>query len=209
VLVRPVRATFVALLLASCGAEASPPSHAPDTAFTPVALSRPPPPPAPALVLDAKSERWTSALDGYVPVVAKGNQRQLVALRAFAVYVNGMHQHMHPLFAEGFLMKELEPLGHGDPRNDVRLITRVEIVVGADGQIAKMGVVKSSGVVGFDVGVLESVHASAPFAPVPPELLSSDGRLYVHWDFHRDPVISCSTINAMPYRLELVAATTL
>jgi TonB family protein len=106
-------------------------------------------------------------------------------------------------------------LVHASPRNSIpadgalknpMLFTRVEIILGRDGQIAKMGVVSRSGVRYFDEAALESVQLAAPFDPPPPAILSTDGRVYVTWEFHRDPVFACSTINARPFLLKVKPA---
>lgn len=85
--------------------------------------------------------------------------------------------------------------------NDPHLVTRVEIVLTKQGTIAKMGIVKSSGVTAFDVGALEAVDRASPFGPVPTPILSWDGHVYLQWELHRDEVFSCSTIGVRPYIL--------
>jgi hypothetical protein len=52
-----------------------------------------------------------------------------------------------------------------------------------------MGVVKTSGATDFDLGVLESVSRAAPFGPPPPETVSPDGNVYLHWQLRRDPQV--------------------
>jgi hypothetical protein len=65
-----------------------------------------------------------------------------------------------------------------------------------------MGVTKTSGVTAFDIGALEAVSAAAPFGPAPPSIVSPDGNVYLHWEFHRDPRYACSTYFARPYILK-------
>jgi hypothetical protein len=78
----------------------------------------------------------------------------------------------------------------------------LEIVVEPNtGQVVKMGVTKTSGITGFDVGALDSVKRSAPFGKAPSAIISSDGNVYLHWEFHRNPIYACSTMNARPYML--------
>jgi hypothetical protein len=148
--------------------------------------------------------RWHSALVGYVTAVRPTNQRVLGSARSnFAYYLVAMHKKLHPLFAEGFV-SELGRLPASDPLNGPGLVSRVEIVLAGDtGNILKMGVVRSSGIVGFDVGALESIERAAPFGRAPDNIRSSDGNVYFSWEFHRDPVYACSTINARPYMLDM------
>jgi hypothetical protein len=45
------------------------------------------------------------------------------------------------------------------------------------------------------------VQRSSPFGKPPKAIVSPDGNVYFHWEFHRDPVFACSTINARPFML--------
>jgi TonB family protein len=85
--------------------------------------------------------------------------------------------------------------------NDKQLITRVEIVLTSQGDIQRMGIVKSSGVTIFDLAVLEGVDRARPFGPIPTAIVSGDGNVYLRWDFRRDEVFACSTIGARPFML--------
>src|SRR5579883_1885899 len=54
--------------------------------------------------LPSPIERWSSALQGYVPRVTPGNQIPLDGTAGcWAVYLNEMHKRIHPLFADSFL----------------------------------------------------------------------------------------------------------
>jgi TonB family protein len=116
-----------------------------------------------------------------------------------------MHKRIHYFFAEDF-MSSLDDLRVDGALKDQMVFTRVEIILGRDGQIAKMGVLSRSGVRYFDEAALESVQLAAPFDPPPPAILSTDGRVYVTWEFHRDPVFACSTINARSFLLKVKPA---
>jgi len=151
-------------------------------------------------------ERWRSAIENYVSSVKPGNQTSLNTARSpFATYLNGMHNRIHPIFAESFL-GSLDGLGKDNPMNNPRIYTRLEIVVTKNGHIVKMGVVKTSGITAFDVAALDSVQRASPFGPAPSAIVSPDGRVYLHWEFHREENIACSTINASPFMLNVPAA---
>jgi TonB family protein len=151
-------------------------------------------------------ERWRSAIENYVSSVKPGNQTSLNTARSpFATYLNGMHNRIHPIFAESFL-GGLDGLGKDNPMNNPRIFTRLEIVVTKNGHIVKMGVVKTSGITAFDVAALDSVQRASPFGPAPAAIVSPDGRVYLHWEFHREEAIACSTINASPFMLNVPAA---
>jgi hypothetical protein len=117
----------------------------------------------------------------------------------FATYLNGMHNRIHPEFADKELPK-LEAAPPGDPRNDKKLATTLELIVSAeDGHLVKIAVVKTSGVTAFDVAALDSVQRAQPFGEAPRAIASADGNVYVHWQFHRDDEHACSTLHSRPY----------
>jgi len=148
-------------------------------------------------------ERWRSAIENYVPSVKPGNQTALNTARSpFANYLNSIHNRLHPIFADGFLAS-LDRLPASDPMNQPQISTNLEIVLDAEeGKIVRMGVTKFSGVTAFDVAALESVSRAAPFGTPPTEIVSPDGNVYLHWEFHRD-LMACSTLNAKPFMLKV------
>jgi hypothetical protein len=147
-------------------------------------------------------ERWRAAIENYVSSVKPGNQTALNAARSpFGTYLVTIHNRIHPIFAEDFL-GSLDGLPGNHPLNDPTLITKLEIVLDRDdGHVIKMGVVRTSGITAFDIAALDAVQRSSPFGKPPKAIVSSDGNVYFHWEFHRDPVFACSTINARPFML--------
>lgn len=146
--------------------------------------------------------RWRSAIENYVPSVRAGNQTALNTARsAFAGYLNGIHNRIHPIFADSFL-GSLDSLPASHPMNNEQLSTEVEIILDQEsGNVVRMGVTKFSGVTAFDVAALDSVKRAAPFGAPPREIVSPDGRVYLHWEFHRNQE-ACSTFNARPFILK-------
>jgi TonB family protein len=146
-------------------------------------------------------ERWRSAIENYVSSVKPGNQTALnTAAVPFASYLNGMHNRIHPIFADSFL-ESLDSLPATHPMNDQHLVTRLEIVLTKEGHLKKMGIVKTSGITAFDIAALDSVDRAQPFGPAPNAIVSPDGNVYLHWEFHRDEVYACSTMGARPFIL--------
>jgi TonB family protein len=146
-------------------------------------------------------ERWRSAIENYVSSVKPGNQTALnTAAVPFASYLNGMHNRIHPIFADSFL-ESLDGLPANHPLNDQHLVTRLEIVLTKDGHLRKMGIVKTSGITAFDIAALDAVDRAQPFGPAPNAIVSPDGNVYLHWEFHRDEVYACSTMGARPFIL--------
>jgi len=145
-------------------------------------------------------ERWRSAIENYVSSVKPGNTTALNTARVpFATYLNSMHNRIHPIFADSFL-GSLDGLPASHPMNDQKLVTRLEIVLTRDGQLHHMGIVKTSGITAFDIAALDAVQRASPFGTAPSAIVSPDGRVYLHWEFHRDDY-ACSTMNARPFML--------
>lgn len=146
-------------------------------------------------------ERWRSAIENYTPGVKPGNQTNLgTAAAPWATYLAQIHVRLHPIFADGFV-DSLDDLPKSHPLNDQTLITRMEIVLKPDGRIDHLGIVRPSGVTAFDVAALDSVDRAAPFGKAPSQIVSPDGLVYLHWEFHRDEM-RCSNLNAFPYILK-------
>jgi TonB family protein len=139
-----------------------------------------------------------AAIENYTPAVRVGNQTALrTAHSPFSEYLTAMHRRIHRLFAEGFI-PGLDSLPPNSPLNDRSLVTTLEIVLESDGRVARLGVVRTSGLSAFDVGALNAVRRSAPFGAAPQAMLSGDGRAYMHWDFHRDEQY-CQPRDVEPY----------
>ncbi|MEJ7735494.1 MAG: hypothetical protein WKG00_40695, partial [Polyangiaceae bacterium] len=149
-----------------------------------------------------KFEKWRAAIENYEPSVKLGNQTSLNAARVpFATYINAIHNRLHPIFAEEFL-SSLDNLPNSHELNG-KLITHLEIVLSKDdGRIVRLGVTKASGATAFDVVALNSVSRASPFGKAPPAIVSPDGNVYLHWEFHRDPFDACTTRNARPFLLK-------
>jgi hypothetical protein len=147
------------------------------------------------------TESWRAnraAIENYTPQVRVGAQTSLrTAQSPFAGYLTGMHRRIHRLFADGFLA-DLENLPSNNPLNDRSLVTTLEIILDGTGRIQRLGVVRTSGNMAFDVASLNAVRRSAPFGSVPQPILSGDGRVYMHWAFYRNER-QCGTFNAEPY----------
>src|SRR5580658_5676983 len=118
-------------------------------------------------------DRWKSAIENYVSSVKPGNQTSLnTAAVPFASYLNGMHNRIHPIFAESFL-ESLDGLPPTHPMNDKHLVARLEIVLSKEGRLKKMGIVRTSGITAFDVAALDAVDRAQPFGPAPTAIISA------------------------------------
>lgn len=147
-------------------------------------------------------KRWKAAIENYVGHVKVGNQTRLnTAKSPFATYLWRMHTRIHPIFADTFL-PTLERFPQTDPINDLSRYVTVELVLHADsGRIVDIGIIKTSGITLFDLNALEALWAAAPFGKPPEQIVSPDRRVYLHWEFHREPGLACSDRGAHPYLL--------
>jgi TonB family protein len=140
-----------------------------------------------------------------VPEVKVGNQTALRSRKhPFARFIAQMHRDIHDAWAWGFL-EQLDTTGRQHPLNDYELWTRVEIVLNRDGTIDKVTTVRHSGKIAFDSAAREIVHAAGPFPDPPREILSGNGKIYIHWAFHRDER-ACGTFGAQPFILDNAGA---
>jgi hypothetical protein len=148
-------------------------------------------------------KKYQAAIENYDPAVKLGNQTSLNAARVpFASYINRMHNRIHPIFADGFLAS-LDGVSPGDKLADMTLKTHLELVLdGATGRLLTAGVVRPSGVTALEVAALRSVEDAGPFGKPPGIILSPDGRVYVHWEFYRDPYYACTSRFARPFLLK-------
>lgn len=148
-----------------------------------------------------RQRRWRkfrAAIENYVAHVKPGEQTALnAAASPFAVYLATIHRRIHAEFALGFLRNL--PLS-GGPFNDASLYTKLEIVINRDGTVHQVGVVTTSGLLPFDFGAFDAVMRAGPFTAPPSNILSGDGRVYMHWGFYRD-ARQCGTFNASPFIL--------
>jgi len=144
-----------------------------------------------------------SALENFTPEVRAGNQTALKTRAApFALYIARMHRRIHELWGFGFL-EELEHKSASNPLNNWNLVTKLEIVINPDGSIDKMTIVNPSGLLSFDVAALDVVDTAGPYESTPRKIRSPDGKVYMHWSFHRD-WRQCGTFGAEPFILSTI-----
>ncbi len=133
-----------------------------------------------------KVARVQAALENFVPEVQPGNTTELSTRAApFAAYIARMHRSIHKLW--GFDQLEAwDELTGSSPLNDSKLATTLEAVINRDGTIDKVTIVRTSGYLGFDAAAIDVLYTAGPFPDPPREIRSPDGKIYVHWTFHRD-----------------------
>ncbi len=148
---------------------------------------------------------YQSPLENMVPEVKVGNQTALRSRKhPFARFIAQMHRDIHDAWAWGFL-EQLDSQPRNHPLNKFDLWSRVEIVLDRDGTIEKVTTVRHSGNLAFDAAAREVIHSAGPFPDPPREILSGNGKIYIHWAFHRDER-ACGTFGAQPFILDNAGA---
>jgi len=148
---------------------------------------------------------YQSPLENMVSEVKVGNQTALRSRKhPFARFIAQMHRSIHDAWAWGFL-EQLDTRGRSHPLNDFKLWSRVEVVLDRDGNIEKVSTVRHSGNMAFDAAAREVIHSSGPFPDPPNEIRSGNGKIYLHWAFHRDER-ACGTFGASPFILDNVGS---
>ncbi len=161
------------------------------------------PHPIETLALGAvKVDDWAQAIAGYKPQANGGRPVAWEGAEAeLGAYLDNVHACVHEAFADSFL-RSLTSLPKDNPLSDATLETTVEIVIdGESGALTEVGVVGSSGVPEFDAAAVAAFGRAFPLAKPPPDTLSSDGRLYVTWELHRNPDEACRREQARPWKL--------
>ncbi|HEY0707471.1 MAG TPA: TonB C-terminal domain-containing protein, partial [Polyangia bacterium] len=145
--------------------------------------------------------RMQSAYENFIPEVKPGNQTALNARAApFAAFIARMHRSIHERWGFGFLV-DLESKPASNPLNNRQLVTKLEIVLAADGTVDKVTIIKPSGQLPFDSAAIDTVYSSGPYSDPPSAIRSGNGKIYVHWTFHRDER-QCATSGVNYYILD-------
>jgi TonB family protein len=132
------------------------------------------------------AERVRAALENFIPEVKPGNQTALNTRAApFAAYIAKMHRSIHKLWGFGAL-EDWDELPGGSPLNDPKLSTTLEMVLNRDGTVDKITVVRASGYLPFDAAAIDVAYNAGPYPDPPRAIRSANGKIYVHWQFHRD-----------------------
>ena len=157
-------------------------------------------------LLDGWEERdaaMRASIENFVSNVKPGNHTALNAhANIFATYINAIHRKIHPRWGTGYLVDLDMHTSPGDPLNDPDLNTLLEFVIKAsDGEVEQVNIVRSSGELRFDAEAVTIAHAVGPHPNPPPEIVSPDGRIYIHWNFWRGPR-QCGTFGASVFIVE-------
>lgn len=110
-----------------------------------------------------------------------------------------MHRRIHIRYSDSFIPSMPEPVRAAFQANQ-NVHTTLELGINAEGRVAHIGVVGTSGEILLDLGAYEAVMAAQPFEPPNEAIRSPDGLAYVHWSFYANHR-RCGTFNARPFIL--------
>ncbi len=131
-------------------------------------------------------EKVLAALENFINEVTPGNHTELNTRAApFAQFITHMHRQIHEKWGFGFLT-QMDASFRDSPMNDMKLVAKLEIVLDKEGKVDKISMVRTSGNTGFDAAAISSVYAAEPFPSPPTAILSGNGKVYIHWKFHRN-----------------------
>jgi TonB family protein len=152
--------------------------------------------------LSRRMSQVRSSLENFIPDVKPGTKTVLNARKApFAAFIARVHRQIHKYWGFGAL-EDWDALPASSPFNNESLATTLEIVLNQDGTVGKITVVKASGYLAYDAAAIDAVFAAGPFPEPPSEILSSNGKVYFHWNFARDGR-ACGTEGVEYYILDL------
>jgi TonB family protein len=133
--------------------------------------------------------------------VKPGNQTELnTRASPFAAFITTMHRQIHELWGFGALA-DWDSKPSSNRYNDESLWVKMEIVLNPDGSVDRVGVVRTSGYTPFDAAAVDVVWSAGPYPAPPGSIRSGNGKIYLHWSFHRD-ARQCATAWADPFILD-------
>ncbi len=149
-----------------------------------------------------KEDVMRASLENFVQHVKPGNHTGVNASPAvYASYLARIHRRIHERYANDFIYHATHNIPGSHPLNRMDLNTLIEIVIDAKtGEIEQTNIIRSSGETLFDAETVLVTRGIGRHPNPPDEIVSKDGRVYVHWNFWRDNR-QCGTFGAAIYLL--------
>lgn len=146
---------------------------------------------------EARDLAMRGALENFISEVEVGNHTGVNAYSdAAATYMARIHRKIHTRWADGYLPYLDTRIPMGSPLRDPSLNTKVEMVInGVTGVVEKVNIVKSSGQTMYDAEAVVIAQTIGPHGEAPREVISPNGKVYIHWNFWRDSR-QCGTFGA-------------
>ena len=150
-----------------------------------------------------KQKLIKGSLENMITEIKPGNHTSVNAKRSVYVgYINALHRRIHERWANDFLISLDVTYPRSSPLQDPNLNTTLEFVIDAkSGEFEAVNVVKSSGEIMFDSEAINTAWSIGRRPNPPPQIVSPNGKIYVHWNFWRDGR-QCGVMHASIYLMK-------
>jgi len=151
---------------------------------------------------EQSQETFKASLENFISEIRPGNHTGVNAhANPAASYLAKIHRRIHVRWADDYLMYLDTRVPMDSPLRNPSLHTQLEYVIDASsGKIDTVNIVKTSGNSAYDAAAISVSMAAGPHPSPPPEVISPNGKVYVHWQFWRD-TRQCGTYGAQIYIL--------
>lgn len=135
-----------------------------------------------------KQRALKGSLENMIPEIQPGNHTSVNAHRSvYAGYIGALHRRIHARWANQFLVTVDTQYPRSHPLQNPNLETVLEFVIDArSGKFETVTIVKGSGEMLFDAEAISVAWSIGPRPNPPPQIVSPNGKIYVHWTFYRD-----------------------
>lgn len=129
-----------------------------------------------------------ASLENTITEVRPGNHTGVnAAASVYAGFIARIHRKLHPLWGNGFLPRLDSQYSAGHPLSNPRLEVTLEYIIdAASGEVDAVNIARSSGETIFDGEGVMIFHQIGPHTKAPKEIISPDGKVYIHWTLWRD-----------------------
>lgn len=135
-----------------------------------------------------RQKNLRASLENMIPEVKPGNHTSVNAHPAvYAGYMASIHRKIHERWANDYLMALDTSYPRSHPLQNPMLHVLLEFVIEAkSGKFEAVNIVRSSGELMFDAEAVDTAWAVGDRPNPPPQIVSPNGKIYVHWNFWRD-----------------------
>ena len=149
-----------------------------------------------------KQKLIKGSLENMITEIQPGNHTSVNAKRSVYVgYINAIHRRIHERWANEYLISLDTSYPRSSPLQDPDLNTTLEFVIDAkSGEFEAINIVKTSGEILFDAEAISTSWNIGKRPNPPPQIVSPNGKIYVHWNFWRDGR-QCGVMSASIYLL--------
>jgi TonB family protein len=128
-----------------------------------------------------------ASLENMITEVQPGNHTSVNAAPAiYAGYMAALHRRIHQRWPDYLMTLDTSyPAGH--PLQKATLQVTLELVIEAkSGEFKAVNIVRSSGQMMFDAEAIDTAWSLGKQPNAPKQIISPDGKVYIHWNFWRD-----------------------